>query len=87
MRRILLVVLSFVVCLTSVSLAGEKYWDTGGWATVKEYEQETGKKIAKFNEAPMLKQKVAKGELPLILLSKGLLNFYCPYLLYPYGWV
>jgi len=34
------------------------------YSTLKEYEKITGKKITKFNEAPMLKTKVAAGELP-----------------------
>ncbi len=34
------------------------------YSTIQEYEKATGKKIETFNEAPMLKVKVAAGELP-----------------------
>jgi len=40
---------------------GEHRWI---WATPEEYEKLTGKKIEKYNEAPMLRTKVAAGELP-----------------------
>lgn len=36
------------------------------YTTLQEYEKVTGKKIKKFNEAPMLKEKVATGELPAV---------------------
>lgn len=36
------------------------------WATLQEYEKATGKKIEKFNEAPILRTKVAAGELPSV---------------------
>ena len=34
------------------------------YATLEEYKQITGKKIGKYNEAPMLRKKVSAGELP-----------------------
>jgi len=41
------------------------YMDQGiQWATVSEYEADTGRTIRRFNEAPMLAEKVAAGELP-----------------------
>jgi peptide/nickel transport system substrate-binding protein len=36
------------------------------WATLAEYERETGNKIGSFSEAPMLAQRVAGGELPAV---------------------
>ena len=35
-----------------------------GWATLTEYEKETGKTISQFHEAPMLSELVASGQLP-----------------------
>ena len=51
-----------MMCFPTMSLAsGQKLRI---WSTLSEYEKATGKKIEKFNEAPMLRTKVAAGELP-----------------------
>jgi len=51
-----------MMCFPTMSLAlGQKLRI---WSTLSEYEEATGKKIEKFNEAPMLRTKVAAGELP-----------------------
>jgi peptide/nickel transport system substrate-binding protein len=36
----------------------------GAWATLQDYEADTGKRIQEFHESPMLAQRVAAGELP-----------------------
>ena len=36
------------------------------FATIEEFEKETGSKISQFNEAPMLMEMVAKGEIPAL---------------------
>ena len=63
MKRLVIgVLLSIGVCLLatgSVLAVGEMY-------NLDDYEEMTGKKIEKFNEAPMLEAKVAKGELPFV---------------------
>ena len=41
--------------------AVEKNW---GWATLADYERETGNRISSFNEAPVLAALVASGDLP-----------------------
>jgi len=40
---------------------GEHRWN---WATPQDYEKVTGKRIEKYNESPLLRAKVAAGELP-----------------------
>src|SRR3972149_6185010 len=47
------------ICLITYSTAQAQ-----GPYNLDEYEKITGKKIEKFNEAPMLKMKVEKGDLP-----------------------
>jgi len=61
MRKLIMMLLSAAICTYAVgaipALAKSQY-------SLKEYEEVTGKKIIKFNEAPMLKRRVAAGELP-----------------------
>jgi len=59
-RKLTAVLLEVGLCLMGVipGLAQK------GYSTLAEYEKLTGKRIEKFNEAPMLKVKVAAGELP-----------------------
>lgn len=61
-RKLTLMLLIAGLCLIgeSFSLAQETY------PTLAEYEKITGKKIEKFNEAPMLKVRVTAGELPSV---------------------
>ena len=62
MRKLMVVLLSGALCLfTAAPLLAETNW---GWSTLQEYEEATGNKIEKFNEAPELRLKVAAGELP-----------------------
>jgi len=58
-RRLMIVLVGTVVCLlaTLPVLAEMEY------GTLSEYEKATGKQIEKFNEAPVLRTKVAAGEL------------------------
>jgi len=61
MRKTLLIpLLVSAMCL----LAVEPALTQQAWDTLQEYEKATGEKIEKFNEPPMLKVKVAAGELP-----------------------
>ncbi len=63
-RKLMVVLLSVALCLFAAApLLAETNW---GWSTLQEYEEATGNKIEKFNEAPMLRLKVAAGELPPI---------------------
>ncbi len=48
----------------AVPTPGKQYWEAGSWNTVADYEKASGKKIAKFNEAPMLAERVKAGKLP-----------------------
>ncbi len=58
----MIVLLSGAICLLAAApLVAETNW---GWSTLQEYEEDTGNKIEKFNEASMLRLKVAAGELP-----------------------
>ena len=61
-KLILILTAGLVICLlgtiTALAQAQSQY------ATVKQYEKATGKKIAKFSEAPVLRTKVAAGKLP-----------------------
>jgi peptide/nickel transport system substrate-binding protein len=50
----------------AVPTPGKAYWEGGGWNTVADYEKAAGKKIAKFNEAPMLAERVKAGKLPAL---------------------
>jgi len=62
MRKLMVVLVSGALCLLMATpLLAQEEWS---WATLQEYEKATGKKIEKFNEAPMLRTKVAAGELP-----------------------
>jgi len=61
MRKLMIIALlggAICLLLAGTSLAQKS------WSTLQEYEKVTGKKIEKFNEPPMLKVKVAAGELP-----------------------
>ncbi len=63
-RKLMVVLLSGALCLlVAAPLVAETNW---GWSTLREYEEATGNKIEKFNEAPILRLKVAAGELPPI---------------------
>jgi len=62
MRKLIVVLLSVMICLLGVSLIFAQ--ETKVYPTLAEYEELTGKTIKKFNEAPMLKTKVAEGTLP-----------------------
>ncbi len=72
MRRSATVFLSLLaICLLGMFPAVAQKWPEGPfsnldfmYATLEEYEEATGKKIEKFNEAPELRVKVAAGELP-----------------------
>jgi len=60
MRKLMLTLLIITMCFSGITSAlGQKIW-----STLLEYEEATGKKIEKFSEAPMLRTKVAAGELP-----------------------
>jgi len=57
--------LSGLIALIGViPVAAQKMPSPTSWATLQKYEEATGKKIENFNEAPMLKTKVAAGEIP-----------------------
>lgn len=58
----MLVLLSAAICLLAASVTFAQQPDVYG--TIAEYEELTGGKIEKFSEAPMLRTKVAAGELP-----------------------
>lgn len=59
-RKLVVVLLTGVMCLVGITSAlAQKVYPT-----LTEYETLTGKKIEKFSEAPMLRVKVAAGELP-----------------------
>ncbi len=64
-RKLVVILLSGTICLllgmSLVFAQGPKVY-----TTLEEYEQLTGKKIEKFGESPMLRVKVAAGELPPI---------------------
>ncbi len=62
MRKLIMVLLSVMICLLGVSLIFAQ--ETNVYPTLSEYEKLTGKTIGKFSEAPMLKTKVAEGTLP-----------------------
>jgi len=65
MRKLTVILLSVAIALlglTTISVAKDP--QAYCWSTLQEYEKATGNKIEKFNEAPMLKTKVATGELP-----------------------
>jgi len=58
-KWIKVVLVSMAICLLGASFVlAQESWN------MDEYEKTTGKKIKAFNEAPMLKVKVAAGELP-----------------------
>jgi len=58
-RKIKVLLISGAICLLGVIPALAQ----GQYSTLAEYEKATGKRITKFNEAPMLRTKVAAGEL------------------------
>jgi len=62
MRKLVVIFLSGVICLLGTSLVLAQ--ESGVYSTLADYEKLTGKKIEKFNEAPMLRTLVAAGELP-----------------------
>ncbi len=63
MRKLMIVLLSGAICLSGVTsvLAGRNMYTSVG-----EYERLTGGKIEKYSEAPMLRTKVAAGEIPSV---------------------
>jgi len=60
-RKLIVMVLATSVVLLLGVIPASALWQ---YATIEEYEEATGEKIEKFSEAPMLKVKVAAGELP-----------------------
>jgi len=60
-RKLITMALSTSVVLLLGVIPASALWQ---YATMEEYEEATGKKIEKFSEAPMLRTKVAAGELP-----------------------
>lgn len=61
-KKLLITLLAGTICLLGVSSAlAQQTWDT-----LQEYEKATGNKIEKFSESPMLRTKVAAGELPSV---------------------
>lgn len=58
-RKLVVILLSSIICLLGVVPALAQ----GQYSTLGEYEKVTGKTIETFSEAPMLKTKVATGEL------------------------
>ena len=63
-RKIVVMLLTGVMCLVGMSPLFAAQVVTYG--TIEEYKEAVGRKIEKFDEAPMLKEKVAIGELPLL---------------------
>jgi len=63
-RKLMVILLTGGLCLSRITpaLAQERY--AKPYATLTEYERFTGNKIEKFNEAPILRARVAAGELP-----------------------
>lgn len=61
-RKLILILLSVTICLLGITPALAQK----SWGTLQDYEKATGASIAKFNEAPMLRTKVAAGELPAV---------------------
>jgi len=67
MKKIMVMILVGAICLIGATTAlAQKEYVPGAkiYSTLAEYEKFTGKKIEKFHEAPMLRVKVAAGELP-----------------------
>ncbi|RLE09968.1 ABC transporter substrate-binding protein [Candidatus Aerophobetes bacterium] len=67
MKKIMVMILVGAICLMGATTAlAQKEYVPGAkiYSTLAEYEKFTGKKIEKFHEAPMLRVKVAAGELP-----------------------
>ena len=66
LEKLTAILLSGIICLSGITLALAELRMPSPmqYTTVEEYEKATGKKITKFNEAPMLRVKVAAGELP-----------------------
>jgi len=60
LRRLTLILISGIICL----LGAESTLAQRVWSTLQEYEKVTGQRIEKFGEAPMLRVKVAAGEIP-----------------------
>ncbi|GAG14488.1 unnamed protein product, partial [marine sediment metagenome] len=79
-RRLMIMLVSAAICLSGIIpvLAQGDYpytWTSAPesaykeehrwvWATPQDYEKVTGKRIEKYNESPLLRTKVAAGELP-----------------------
>ncbi len=63
---VVLLILVFTITSNQVPLKAKNLVEgmVNFYSTLSEYEKLTGKKITKFNEAPVLREKVAKGELP-----------------------
>jgi len=58
-KKLLITLLAGTICLLGVSsVLAQQAWDT-----LQKYEEATGNKIEKFNESPMLRAKVAAGEI------------------------
>ncbi len=63
-RRLIIMLLIGAISLLSVMPVLAQTSSLEFYSTPKEYEAVTGKKIERFNESPMLRTKVAAGELP-----------------------
>jgi len=66
MRKLTAVLLATALCLASLVPALAEIGRMRLYNTPAEYEKLTGNKIKRFNEAPMLRTKVAAGELPSV---------------------
>lgn len=64
MRRLITILLISAVCLLGIFPVLAQGIPISQYTTLEEYEKLTGKKIEKFDEAPILRTKVAAGELP-----------------------
>jgi len=65
-KKLMVILLSGAICLLGITsaLAELQMPSPTQYNSIEEYEKATGKKITKFNEAPVLRIKVAAGELP-----------------------
>jgi len=62
LKKLIMILLVSALCLSGITSASAQKI----YPTLDEYEKVSGKEIKKFNEAPMLKTKVAAGELPSV---------------------
>ena len=64
LRKLTMVLLSATICLMEITTGFAQKSTLKIYSTLQDYEKLTGEKIVKFQEAPMLKVKVAAGEIP-----------------------